>query len=155
MRKPESAEKITDTQAFMAKAVRDWLGVLGVQTLFIEPGSPWENGCIESFNGKLRDELFKVEIFDTLLEAKALIERWSREYNTVRQHSSLVYMPPAPETFHPCPPCFAALSNPPMPEYDQLLGCLNFVVLLYASIVSIFLRMRCQRHRPGKFALID
>ena len=57
---------------------------MGVGTLYIEPGSPWENGYIESFNGKLRDELLNLEIFDTLLEAKILIERWRREYNQIR-----------------------------------------------------------------------
>ena len=72
-----------------------------VQTLFIEPGSPWENGYIESFNGKLRDELLDRELFDTLLEAKVLIERWRRHYNTVRPHSSLGYRPPAPEATQP------------------------------------------------------
>jgi putative transposase len=82
---------------FTALAVRKWLYRVGVKTLFIEPGSPWENGYIESFNGKLRDELLNVELFDTLLEAKVLIERWRREYNTVRPHSSLGYRPPAPE----------------------------------------------------------
>ena len=78
-----------------------------MKTLFIEPGSPWENGYIESFNGKLRDELLNGEIFDTLLEAKVLIERWRREYNTVRPHSALGYRPPAPEavlTRSPGPP---------------------------------------------------
>ena len=65
--------------------------------MFIEPGSPWENGYIESFNGKLRDELLKREVFDTLYEAQVLIERWRQEYNTVRPHSSLGYRPPAPE----------------------------------------------------------
>ena len=65
----------------------DWLDRVGVRTLYIEPGSPWENGYIESFNGKLRDELLEREIFDTLLEAKVLIERWRREYNTIRPHS--------------------------------------------------------------------
>jgi putative transposase len=69
-----------------------------VKTLFIEPGSPWENGYIESFNGKFRDELLDGEIFDTLLEAKVLIERWRVEYNTIRPHSALGYRPPAPET---------------------------------------------------------
>jgi len=82
---------------FAAKAVRAWLGRLGVKTLFIEPGSPWENGYIESFNGKLRDELLNREIFTTLTEAKILIEQWRREYNQVRPHSSLRYRPPAPE----------------------------------------------------------
>ena len=86
---------------FTAKAVRKWLANVGVKTLFIEPGSPWENGYIESFNGKLRDELLNPEVFDTLLEAKVLIERWRVEYNTVRPHSSLGYRPPAPETRQP------------------------------------------------------
>ncbi len=66
--------------------------------MFIEPGSPWENGYVESFNGKLRDELLDREIFYTLLEAKVLIERWREHYNRVRPHSSLGYRPPAPET---------------------------------------------------------
>jgi len=83
---------------FTAKAIRRWLVRLGVKTLFIEPGSPWENGYIESFNGKLRDELLNREIFTTLTEAKVLIEQWRREYNQVRPHSSLGYQPPAPET---------------------------------------------------------
>ena len=83
---------------FVAKAVRDWLSRLDVGTLFIEPGSPWENGYVESFNGKLRDELLNGEIFTTLQEAKVLTEVWRREYNQVRPHSSLSYKPPAPET---------------------------------------------------------
>jgi putative transposase len=82
---------------FAAKAVRRWLSRVGVQTLFIEPGSPWENGYIESFNGKLRDECLNLERFDTLLEAQVLIERWRLEYNHLRPHSSLGYRPPAPE----------------------------------------------------------
>lgn len=86
---------------FTAKAVRDWLTRLEVKTLFIEPGSPWENGYIESFNGKLRDELLNREIFTTLLEAKVLIENWRKEYNQVRPHSSLGYRPPAPEAILP------------------------------------------------------
>jgi transposase InsO family protein len=86
---------------FTARAVRKWLGRLGVTTLFIEPGSPWENGYIESFNGKLRDGLLNGEIFTTLLEAKVLIENWRREYNTIRPHSSLGYKPPAPEAIMP------------------------------------------------------
>jgi transposase InsO family protein len=87
---------------FTAHRVRDWLKSVEVKTLFIEPGSPWENGYVESFNGKLRDELLNREIFDTLLEAKVLIERWRRAYNTVRPHSSLGYQPPAPEAIQPC-----------------------------------------------------
>jgi len=82
---------------FTAKAVRKWLARLGVKTLFIEPGSPWENGYIESFNGKLRDELLNREIFTTLEEAKVLIEQWRKEYNQIRPHSSLGYQPPAPQ----------------------------------------------------------
>jgi transposase InsO family protein len=86
---------------FTATKVRNWLNQLGVKTLFIEPGSPWENGYIESFNGKLRDELLNLEIFDTLYEAKVLIERWRCEYNTKRPHSALGYRPPAPEAIEP------------------------------------------------------
>jgi transposase InsO family protein len=98
---------------FTAKAVREWLGRVGVGTLFIEPGSPWENGYIESFNGKLTDELLDCEVFDTLLEARVLIERWRVGYNTVRPHRSLGYRPPAPEAFRPWTPDFgAALLRP-------------------------------------------
>jgi len=82
---------------FTAKAVRRWLNCLGVKTLFIERGSPWENGYIESFNGKLRDELLDREIFTTLEEAKVLIEQWRRDYNQIRPHSALRYRPPTPE----------------------------------------------------------
>ena len=82
---------------FTAKAIRNWLERLGVKTLFIEPGSPWENGYVESFNGKLRDELLNREIFTTLDEAKVLIEQWRKEYNQIRPHSSLGYQPPAPD----------------------------------------------------------
>ena len=86
---------------FTARAIRSWLNKLGVKTLFIEPGSPWENGYIESFNGKLRDELLNREIFTTLTEAKVLIADWRKEYNQVRPHSSLGYRPPAPEAKMP------------------------------------------------------
>ena len=81
--------------------IREWLARVGVKTLFIEPGSPWENGCCESFNGRLRDELLAREQFDTLLEAKVLIERWRRHYNTIRPHGSLGHRPPAPEAIQP------------------------------------------------------
>jgi putative transposase len=69
--------------------------------LYIEPGSPWENGYVESFIGKLRDELLNGEIFDTLLETQVVIEKLRREYNQIRPHSSLGYIPPAPEAFEP------------------------------------------------------
>ena len=84
-----------------AKALREWLSDLAVNTLFIEPGSPWENGYIESFNGKFRDELLNREIFTTLWEAKVLIESWRREYNEIRPHSSLGYRPPTPRVILP------------------------------------------------------
>ena len=83
---------------FTAKAVRKWLSNVGVKTLYIEPGSPWENGYNKSFYGKFRDELLNGEIFETLFEAKVLIERWRKEYNTFRPYSALGYLPPAPET---------------------------------------------------------
>jgi len=86
-----------------AKIVRSWLASVGAKTLYIEPGSPWENGYCESFNGKLRDELLNGEIFCSLKEAKVLIEQWRQHYNTVRPHSSLGYRPPAPQTFVPAP----------------------------------------------------
>ena len=82
---------------FTARAIRKWLNKIGVKTLFIEPGSPWENGYIESFNGKMRDELLNLEVFTTLTEAEVLIEQWRQEYNHIRPHSSLGYRPPAPE----------------------------------------------------------
>ena len=84
-----------------AKIVRQWLANVGAKTLYIEPGSPWENGYCESFNGKLRDELLNGEIFYSLREAQVLIGQWRHHYNTVRPHSSLGYRPPAPQTFAP------------------------------------------------------
>jgi putative transposase len=87
--------------SFEHEQVRHWLGRVGVKTLFIEPGSPWENGYCESFNSKLRDELLNGEIFTTLREAQVLIESWRRRYNTIRPHSSLGYRPPAPEAILP------------------------------------------------------
>jgi transposase InsO family protein len=86
-----------------AKVVRTWLQQLGAKTLFIEPGSPWENGYCESFNGKLRDELLNGEIFYSLNEAKIVIERWRKHYNTKRPHSALGNRPPAPVTVSPFP----------------------------------------------------
>lgn len=86
---------------FAANAVRQWLQRVGVQTLFIEPGSPWENGYVESFNGKLRDELLNRELFATLWEVQVLVERWRRHYNQIRPHRALGLRPPAPETIAP------------------------------------------------------
>jgi transposase InsO family protein len=89
---------------FTATAIREWLGEVGVGTLYIEPGSPWENGYGESFNGKLRDEFLNPEQFDTVLETRVLADRFKKHYNTARPHSSLDYRPPAPEAFAPWPP---------------------------------------------------
>jgi len=90
---------------FTAALVRGWLERLEVRTLFIEPGSPWENGYNESFNGKLRDELLNLEVFASVGEARVLVEAWRREYNEVRPHSSLGYRPPAPAAVQPAPSC--------------------------------------------------
>ncbi len=86
---------------FTAGVVRSWLKLLGAKTLFIAPGSPWENGFIESYNGKMRDELLNGEIFDTLLEAQVLLDDWREEYNKRRPHRALGYRPPAPEAVLP------------------------------------------------------
>ena len=86
---------------FVAQAVRDWIAAVGAQTAYIEPGSPWENGYCESFNGRMRDELLNGEIFYSLREAQILIEKWRKHYNTERPHSALGYRPPAPETISP------------------------------------------------------
>ncbi len=96
---------------FIAKAVQAWITAVGAQTAYITPGSPWENGYIESFNARLRDEFLNGEIFYTLQEAKVLIEAWRGHYNTRRPHSSIGYRPPAPEVLlWPTPP--AALNGP-------------------------------------------
>ena len=86
---------------FVAKAVQEWIATVGAKTAYIEPGSPWENGYIESFNARLRDELLNGEIFYTLREAQIIIESWRRHYNAIRPHASLGYKPPAPEVFVP------------------------------------------------------
>ena len=85
----------------VAKQLRQWLARLGTKAVYITPGSPWENGYCESFNGKLRDELLNGEIFYTLREAQVLIEQWRVHYNTIRPHSALGYRPPAPEIIVP------------------------------------------------------
>ena len=93
-RRPPYYLRSDNGSEFTAQKVREWLRQLNVKTVYIEPGSPWENGYIESFNGKLRDELLDGEIFYTLKEAQVLIERWRRHYNTERPHSSLGYLTP-------------------------------------------------------------
>ena len=82
---------------FVATAVREWIAAVGAQTAYIEPGSPWENGTVKSFNARLRDELLDGEIFCTLRETQVLIEAWRRHRNALRPHSALGWRPPAPE----------------------------------------------------------
>ena len=101
---------------FVAKAVQDWIGAVGAGAAYIAPGSPWENGFVESFNARLRDELLDGEIFYTLREAQIVIESWRRLYNEVRPHASLGYRAPAPEVFIPAlatRPAAQTLAQPP------------------------------------------
>jgi transposase InsO family protein len=86
---------------FIAKSVQSWIAAVGVRTAYISPGSPWENGYVESFNAQIRNELLNGEIFYTLKEAQIMIDGWRRHYNTVRPHGALGYRPPAPEVFVP------------------------------------------------------
>jgi len=95
---------------FIAKAVQAWIGAVGAKTAYITPGSPWENGYIESFNARVRDELLNGELFYSLKEAQIIIESWRRHYNGIRPHSSLGYKAPAPEVFVPS---LAAWPSPP------------------------------------------
>lgn len=113
---------------FTAKAVRRWLKQVDVKTPYITPGSPWENGYIESFNGKLADELLEREVFDTLYKAKVLIERWRMQYNTVRPHSSLGYRPPAPAAWLVEEPGSATL-RPALQPQNTYLGLTSQLVL--------------------------
>jgi putative transposase len=89
---------------FVARELRNWLTQLGTGTLYIEPGSPWENGYCESFNGKLRDECLNGAIFYSRKEAPIVIEQWRVEYNTRRPHSALGYRPPVPAAYSPLVP---------------------------------------------------
>src|SRR5437879_5069310 len=100
---------------FVAKAVQEWIGAVGANTAYITPGSPWENGFIESFNARLRDELLDGEIFYTLREAQIIIESWRRHYNTVRPHASIGYRAPAPEVFVPALAAWPAAQPRPAP----------------------------------------
>jgi transposase InsO family protein len=96
---------------FVAKRLRNWLSAVGAKTLYIEPGSPWENGTCESFNGKFRDECLNGEIFYSLKEAQVVIEQWRVQYNEVRPHSSLGYRPPAPKAILPKQPGHGDVEN--------------------------------------------
>jgi putative transposase len=101
---------------FVAKAVQAWITAVGAKTAYITPGSPWENGYVESFNARMRDELLNGEIFYSLREAQIIIESWRRHYNTKRPHASLGYRPPAPEVFVPT---MAAWANRPAPMVQR------------------------------------
>ena len=111
---------------FVAKAVQEWIRAVGAKTAYIEPGSPWENGYIESFNARLRDELLNGEIFYTLREAQIVIESWRRHYNAIRPHASLRYKAPAPEVFVPAFAAWpASLPRPAPPATLAQLPALN------------------------------
>ncbi len=116
---PDAVQSWTSGQLYPRKHA-DWPSIWGM-SVYIAPGSPWENGFIESFNSKLRDELLNGEIFYTLQEAKIIIEAWRRHYNTIRPHSSLGYVPPAPEVVlwpaalpRPAPPATPAVALRPV-----------------------------------------
>ena len=97
---------------FVAKAVQEWIRAMGAKTAYIMPGSPWENGFIEYFNARLRDELLDGEIFYSLAKARIIGESWRRHYNTIRPHQLLGYKPPAPEVFIP----FMGARSAPQPR---------------------------------------
>ena len=99
----------------VATAVQEWIAAVGARTAYITPGSPWENGFIESFNARLRDELLDGENFYSLKEARIVIESWRHHYNSVRPHESLGYKAPAPEVFVPALAARAALQTRPAP----------------------------------------
>ena len=103
----------------VATAVQEWIGAVGAKTAYITPGSPWENGFIESFNARLRDELLDGEIFYTLREAQIVIESWRRHYNTIRPHASIGYRAPAPEVFVPALAAWPAAQ--PRPDSPAML----------------------------------
>jgi len=107
---------------FIAEAVQTWIAAVGSKTAYIAPGSPWENGYVESFNARLRDELLNGEIFYSLREAQIVIERWRRHYNTVRPHASLRYRPPAPEVFVPSQAAWPPARASPAPSPTQPLA---------------------------------
>jgi putative transposase len=113
---------------FIAEAVQKWIAAVGSKTAYIAPGSPWENGYVESFNARLRDELLNGEIFYSLREAQIVIESWRRHYNAVRPHASLGYKPPAPEVFVPALAAWPPARAMPAPSSTQHLaegGALN------------------------------
>jgi hypothetical protein len=112
---------------FIAEAVQTWIAAVGSKTAYIAPGSPWENGYVESFNARLRDELLNGEIFYALREAQIVIENWRRHYNAVRPHASLRYKPPAPEVFVPAPAEWPPARATPTPSPTQPLAARDIV----------------------------
>jgi len=110
-----AAREAKNGPEFIAKAVQAWIAAVGAKTAYIAPGSPWENGYIESFNARLRDELLDGEIFYTLKEAQSGIESWRRHYNAVRPHASLGYQAPAPEVIVPALAAWPAAQSRPTP----------------------------------------
>ena len=113
---------------FVAQALRDWIEAVGTKTAYIEPGSPWENGYCESFNGKFRDQFLNGELFYSLGEAKILIEQWRIHYNTVRPHRSIGRRPPAPASWGHYPTAHDALHHslfPPIPTPQEVKERLN------------------------------
>jgi len=135
---------------FTAKVVRTWLKRVGVRTLFIEPGSPWENGYNESFNGKLKDELVNREIYYSLKEAQVLVEQWRREYNTIRPHSSPGYRPPAPQAVRPVG---SWLRRPVLQGPGLAAGLSQFVVpvlgagqFMFPEVKNISLKVQTNHH---------
>jgi putative transposase len=107
---------------FVAKAVQGWISAVGAKTAYIMPGSPWENGYVESFNARLRDELLDGEIFYSLREAEVVIESWRRHYNSVRPHASLGFRPPAPEVVLPAFAAWPAALRRPAPPATQVVA---------------------------------
>ena len=101
LRGPPAFIRSDNGPEFVAEAVRAWIEAVSAKTAFIEPGSPWENGCVESFNARLRDELLDGEIFYSLREAEIIVKEWRKHDNTKHPHSALGYCPPAPETVIP------------------------------------------------------
>jgi transposase InsO family protein len=111
---------------FVAKAVQDWIATVGAKATYIKPASPWENGCVESFNARLRDEPLNGEVFYTLAEACVIVESWRRLYNTLRTHGSMGYRPPAPVVFIPQSAWAAALpSRLRRPRWRRGQSCTN------------------------------
>jgi transposase InsO family protein len=107
---------------FVAKAVQGWIAAVGAKTAYIAPGSPWENGYVESFNARLRDELLDGEIFYSLREAEVVIESWHRHYNTIRPHATLGFRPPAPEVVLPTFAAWPAALRRPMSPTTQVMA---------------------------------